>query len=242
MAQLFVIHPVTPQARLVERAADMVRKGALIAYPTDSCYALGCHLGDKAAVERIRARRQFDARHPLTLVCSDLSQIAQYAQVGNRDFRLLKAATPGSFTFILPASREVPRRLQHGKRSTIGLRIPNHPVAHALLEALGEPLLSTTLLLPGIEDPLNDANEIAELLDGRVDLVIDGGACGLMPTTVVDMTGDVPEVVRSGAGPLARERDGAPAAVDRPAGLAPRAPRVVDSTGAIRSARRGRRG
>jgi tRNA threonylcarbamoyl adenosine modification protein (Sua5/YciO/YrdC/YwlC family) len=200
MAQLFVIHPVTPQARLVERAADMVRKGALIAYPTDSCYALGCHLGDKAAVERIRALRQFDARHHLTLVCSDLSQIAQYAQVGNRDFRLLKAATPGSFTFILPASREVPRRLQHGKRSTIGLRIPNHPVAHALLEALGEPLLSATLILPGDPEPLNDATEIRHRLEHEVDLVIDAGSCGLEPSTIVDLTGELPVLVRRGRG------------------------------------------
>lgn len=200
MAQLFVIHPVTPQARLVERAADMVRKGALIAYPTDSCYALGCHLGDKAAVERIRALRQFDARHHLTLVCSDLSQIAQYAQVGNRDFRLLKAATPGSYTFILPASREVPRRLQHGKRSTIGLRIPNHPVAHALLEALGEPLLSATLILPGDPEPLNDATEIRHRLEHEVDLVIDAGSCGLEPSTIVDLTGELPVLVRRGRG------------------------------------------
>ncbi|MEI7969656.1 MAG: L-threonylcarbamoyladenylate synthase [Betaproteobacteria bacterium] len=200
MAQLFVIHPVTPQARLVERAADMVRKGSLIAYPTDSCYALGCHLGDKAAVERIRALRQFDARHHLTLVCSDLSQIAQYAQVGNRDFRLLKAATPGSFTFILPASREVPRRLQHGKRSTIGLRIPNHPVAHALLEALGEPLLSATLILPGDPEPLNDATEIRHRLEHEVDLVIDAGSCGLEPSTIVDLTGELPVLVRRGRG------------------------------------------
>ena len=200
MAQLFVIHPVTPQARLVERAADMVRKGALIAYPTDSCYALGCHLGDKAAVERIRALRQFDARHHLTLVCSDLSQIAQYAQVGNRDFRLLKAATPGSYTFILPASREVPRRLQHGKRSTIGLRIPNHPVAHALLEALGEPLLSATLILPGDPEPLNAATEPRHRLEHEVDLVIDAGSCGLEPSTIVDLTGELPVLVRRGRG------------------------------------------
>jgi len=200
MAQLFVIHPVTPQARLVERAADMVRKGAVIAYPTDSCYALGCHLGDKAAVERIRALRQFDARHHLTLVCSDLSQIAQYAQVGNRDFRLLKAATPGSFTFILPASREVPRRLQHGKRSTIGLRIPNHPVAHALLETLGEPLLSATLILPGDPEPLNDATEIRHRLEHELDLVIDAGSCGLEPSTIVDLTGELPVLVRRGRG------------------------------------------
>ena len=200
MAQLFSIHPVNPQARLIERAAEMVRAGAVIAYPTDSCYALGCHLGDKAALERIRAIRQFDDRHHLTLVCRDLSEISQYARVDNLQYRLLKSATPGSFTFILQATREVPRRLQHPKRSTIGLRVPDHPVALALLEALGEPLLSATLLLPDDPIPLTDPLEIRARLEKQVDLVIDGGPCGIEPTTVVDLTGPVPELIRHGRG------------------------------------------
>jgi len=200
MAQLFAIHPVNPQQRLLDRAASLVREGAVIAYPTDSCYALGCHLGDKAAVERIRAIRQFDEAHHLTLVCSDLSQISQYALVDNAQYRLLRSATPGSFTFILRASREVPRRLQHPKRSTIGLRIPDHPVAHALLAALGEPLLSATLILPDDPLPLNDAQDIRGRLEKRLDLVIDSGPCGVEPTTVVDLTGEVPVVVRRGRG------------------------------------------
>ena len=200
MAQLFAIHPVNPQQRLVDRAAEMIRGGAVIAYPTDSCYALGCHLGDKAAVERIRAIRQFDETHHLTLVCSDLSQIAQYARVDNRQYRLLKSATPGSYTFILQATREVPRRLQHAKRSTIGLRVPDHPVAQALLAALAEPLLSATLILPEDSLPLNEAQEIRNRLEKRLDLVIDSGPCGLDPTTVVDLTGEVPALVRRGRG------------------------------------------
>jgi tRNA threonylcarbamoyl adenosine modification protein (Sua5/YciO/YrdC/YwlC family) len=204
MTRLLSIHPTDPQARLVTQAADIVRRGGVIVYPTDSCYALGCHIGDKEAAERLRRIRGVDERHHFTLVCRDLSEIANFARVDNAQYRLLKAATPGPYTFILEASREVPRRLAHPKRRTIGLRVPEHVIAQALLTELDEPLLSTTLLLPGIEDPLNDAAEIAELLDGRVDLVIDGGACGLMPTTVVDMTGEAPEVVRRGAGPLAR--------------------------------------
>lgn len=200
MAQLFAIHPVNPQPRLVERAAAMVREGAVIAYPTDSCYALGCQLGDKDAIERIRAIRQFDDRHHLTIVCRDLSQISLYAKVDNQQYRLLKSATPGSFTFILQATREVPRRLQHPKRSTIGLRIPDHPVALALLEALGEPLISATLLLPDEPLPLNDALDIRDRLERQVDLVIDGGACGVDPTTVVDLTGPAPVLVRRGRG------------------------------------------
>jgi tRNA threonylcarbamoyl adenosine modification protein (Sua5/YciO/YrdC/YwlC family) len=204
MTRLLSIHPTDPQARLVTQAADIVRRGGVIVYPTDSCYALGCHIGDKEAAERLRRIRGVDERHHFTLVCRDLSEIANFARVDNAQYRLLKAATPGPYTFILEASREVPRRLAHPKRRTIGLRVPEHVIAQALLTELDEPLLSTSLLLPGIEDPLNDAAEIAELLDGRVDLVIDGGACGLMPTTVVDMTGEAPEVVRRGAGPLAR--------------------------------------
>ena len=200
MAQLFAIHPVDPQPRLVERAAAMIRDGAVIAYPTDSCYALGCHLGDRNAIERIRTIRQFDDRHHLTLVCRDLSEIALYARVDNPQYRLLKSATPGSFTFTLPATREVPRRLQHPKRSTIGLRIPDHPVALALLEVLGEPLISATLMLPDEPFPPNDPEEIRAHLEKQVDLVIDAGPCGIEPTTVVDLTGPVPVLVRRGRG------------------------------------------
>jgi tRNA threonylcarbamoyl adenosine modification protein (Sua5/YciO/YrdC/YwlC family) len=200
MAQLFSVHAQNPQRRLIEQAAEQVRAGAVIVYPTDSCYALGCHLGDKDAVQRIRDIRQVDDRHHMTLVCRDLSEIAQYARVDNRQFRLLKSATPGSFTFILQATREVPRRLQHPKRATIGLRIPDHPVAQALLAALDEPLLSATLLLPDDPLPLNDAAEIRSRLERRVDLVLDSGSCGVEPTTVVDLTGEVPTVTRVGKG------------------------------------------
>jgi len=200
MAQLFTIHPQNPQRRLIEQAAEMLRAGAVIVYPTDSCYALGCHLGDKAAVQRIRAIRQVDEQHHLTLVCRDLSEIAQYALVDNRQFRMLKSATPGSYTFILQATREVPRRLQHPKRATIGLRVPDHVVAQALLAALDEPILSATLLLPEDEVPLNDAEEIRARLERQVDLVIDSGSCGVEPTTVVDLTGEVPVLVRTGRG------------------------------------------
>jgi len=200
MAQLFSIHPVNPQPRLVERAAAMVRSGGVIAYPTDSCYALGCQLGNKDAIERIRTIRQFDDRHHLTLVCRDLSEIAQYAQVDNQQYRLMKSATPGSFTFILRASREVPRRLQHPKRSTIGLRIPDQLVALALLEALGEPLVSATLMLRDDPVPPTDPAEIRSQLEHDIDLVIDGGPCGIEPTTVVDLTGDAPALIRRGRG------------------------------------------
>ena len=200
MAQLFTIHPQNPQRRLIEQAAELLREGAVIVYPTDSCYALGCHLGDKAAVQRIRAIRQVDEQHHLTLVCRDLSEIAQYALVDNRQFRMLKSATPGSYTFILQATREVPRRLQHPKRATIGLRVPDHVVAQALLAALDEPILSATLLLPEDEVPLNDAEEIRARLERQVDLVIDSGSCGVEPTTVVDLTGEVPVLVRTGRG------------------------------------------
>jgi tRNA threonylcarbamoyl adenosine modification protein (Sua5/YciO/YrdC/YwlC family) len=200
MAQLFSVHSQNPQRRLIEQAAEQVRAGAVIVYPTDSCYALGCHLGDKDAVQRIRDIRQVDERHHMTLVCRDLSEISQYARVDNRQFRLLKSATPGSYTFILQATREVPRRLQHPKRATIGLRIPDHPVAQALLAALDEPLLSATLLLPEDPLPLNDAAEIRARLERRVDLVLDSGSCGVEPTTVVDLTGEVPVVTRVGKG------------------------------------------
>ena len=202
MAQLFSIHPTHPQPRLIRQAADIVRAGGVIVYPTDSCYALGCHIGDKAAAERLRRIRQVDETHHFTLVCRDLSDIANFAKVDNAQFRLLKTATPGAYTFILEASREVPRRLAHPKRRTIGLRVPENVIAHALLAELGEPLLSTTLLLPDVDEPLNDAGEIRERLEHLVELVIDGGTCGIEPTSVIDMTQGEPEVVRVGAGSL----------------------------------------
>lgn len=202
MTQHFAIHSQNPQRRLLQQAADLVRNGGLIVYPTDSCYALGCHLGDKAAQERMRAIRELGPRHHLTLVCRDLSEIAHYARVDNRQYRFLKAVTPGSYTFILQATREVPRRLQNPKRNSIGLRVPDHPVVQGLLEELGEPLLSTTLLLPGDDAPLNDGDEILDRLSGRVDLVLDAGSCGLDMTTVIDLTQGSPEVVRVGRGSL----------------------------------------
>ncbi len=203
MAQFFSIHPENPQARLVRQAAEIVRAGGVIVYPTDSCYALGCHLGDKDAERRIREIRRIGADHNFTLVCRDLSEIAVYAKVDNQQFRLLKAATPGSYTFILEATREVPRRLQHPKRSTIGLRVPDHPVALALLAELGEPLLSSTLILPDEETPLNDAEDIRDRLEKQVALIMDAGPCGVEPTTVIDLTGDAPSVLRKGKGSLA---------------------------------------
>jgi tRNA threonylcarbamoyl adenosine modification protein (Sua5/YciO/YrdC/YwlC family) len=203
MAQLFVIHPTHPQARLVRRAADIVRSGGLIAYPTDSCYALGCHLGDAQALERLRRIRGFGAKHHLTLMCRDLSEISDYALVGDARFRLLKAAIPGSYTFILPARRRLPRRVTHERRKTIGVRVPGHAVAHALLAELNEPLLSATLSLPGEARPLSDAEEIRARLEKRIDLVIDGGPCGTEPSTVIDLTGEQPLVTRAGKGSLA---------------------------------------
>lgn len=203
MAQYFSIHPDNPQARLLRQAAGMVRGGAVIAYPTDSCYALGCHLGDKDAVERIRAIRQLDDRHHLTLVCRDLSELGRYAQVDNRQFRWLKANTPGAYTFILKATREVPKRVMHAKRSTLGMRVPDHAVAQALLAELDEPLLSATLMLPGDELPLNDAGEIRDRLECQLDLIIDAGACAVDMTTVIDLSEGEPQLVRAGLGPLA---------------------------------------
>ena len=200
MAQFFVIHSDNPQIRLIRQAAELVRKGAVIVYPTDSGYALGCHLGDKDAVMRIRKIRNVDDKHHMTLVCRDLSEIAHYARVDNVQFRLLKSNTPGSFTFILDATKEVPRRLQHPKRNTIGLRIPDHAVALALLEELGEPLLSSSLIFPGEDIAMHDADEINERLAHQVELVIDGGPVGLEPTTVIDLTGATPILVRQGKG------------------------------------------
>ncbi len=200
MAQYFVIHPTHPQQRLIERAAEIVRHAGLVVYPTDSCYALGCHVGDKEAMERIRTIRQVDADHHFTLVCRDLSEIAHYARVDNQAYRLLKAATPGSFTFILRATREVPRRLQNPRRKTIGLRVPDHAVVQALLDELGEPLLSSTLIMPGDALPMNEPEEIRDRLEHQVDLVMDAGSCGIEPTTVVDLTGEEPELLRLGKG------------------------------------------
>ncbi len=200
MSQFFHIHPDNPQPRLITHAVEIIREGGVIVYPTDSGYALGCHLGDKQAVGRLRRIRKLDERHHLTLVCSDLSQIATYARLDNSNYRLIKAHTPGPYTFILAATREVPRRLMHPKRKTIGLRIPDNRIAQALLRELGEPLMSTTLILPGEELPLTDPYEIRQLLEHEVDLVIDGGFCGFEPTTVVDLTGDTPRILRRGAG------------------------------------------
>jgi tRNA threonylcarbamoyl adenosine modification protein (Sua5/YciO/YrdC/YwlC family) len=203
VAQLFSVHPDNPQPRLIRQTAEIVRSGGVIVYPTDSCYALGCHIGDKAAMERIRAIRQVGERHHLTLVCRDLAEIAQYAKVDNSQFRMLKATTPGSYTFILHATREVPKRLMHPSRRTIGLRVPDHTVAHALLAELREPLLSSTLLLPGDDMPLNDGEEIRERLEHAVEAILDAGSCGIVPTTVVDLTGDAPVITRIGKGDTA---------------------------------------
>jgi tRNA threonylcarbamoyl adenosine modification protein (Sua5/YciO/YrdC/YwlC family) len=198
VAQYFEIHPTHPQPRLVRRAAEIVRRGGLIAYPTDSCYALGCQLGEAGAVARLRRVRGVDEKHHLTLMCRDLSEIAAYAIIGNAQYRILKAVTPGSFTFILRATREVPRRLMHPKRKTIGVRVPGHPVAHALLAELNEPMLSATLALPGDARPLSDAGEIRARLEHALDLVIDAGSCGVEPSTVVDLTTDQPLILRRG--------------------------------------------
>lgn len=202
MSQFFQIHPENPQARLIKQAVDIIRNGGVIVYPTDSCYALGCHMGDKSALERIRRIRQLDDKHHFTLVCPDLSAIATYAKVDNQQYRMLKSILPGSYTLLLQATKEVPKRLMHPKKSTIGLRVPDHPVTLALLEELGEPMLSVTLLLPGEEDPPFDPYEIRSTLEHQVDLIIDGGFCGMEPTTVVDLTEGTPELIRVGKGPL----------------------------------------
>jgi tRNA threonylcarbamoyl adenosine modification protein (Sua5/YciO/YrdC/YwlC family) len=203
MSQFFQIHPDNPQPRLIKQAAQIIHSGGIVAVPTDSCYALVCHLDDKAAVERLRRIRGIDDKHHLTLLCRDLSEIGVYARVDNRQFRLLKAATPGPYTFILEATREVPRRLSHASRKTIGLRVPENPIVHALLAELGQPLLGATLILPGEEHTLTDADSIRERLEKLVDLIIDGGACSFEPTTVVDLTGAEPELVRQGRGSAA---------------------------------------
>ena len=203
MAQFFTIHPDNPNPRLIRQAAEVLRTGGILVYPTDSGYALGCHLDDKDAVMRIRQIRMLDEHHHMTLMCRDLSEISRYAQIDNSKFRLLKSNTPGSYTFILAATKEVPKRLQHPKRSTIGIRIPDHPVALALLQELGEPMSSCTLILPEEKQPLNDAEQIRALLEKKVDLVIDGGTIGTDFTTVIDLTGDMPVLLRRGKGNLA---------------------------------------
>jgi tRNA threonylcarbamoyl adenosine modification protein (Sua5/YciO/YrdC/YwlC family) len=203
MSQFFTIYPNNINLRLIRQAVAILKDGGIVVYPTDSCYALGCLLDDKTAVTRIRQIRQLDDEHYLTLMCRDLSEISNYARVDNAQFRLLKANTPGSYTFILEATKEVPKRLQHPKRSTIGIRIPDHPVALALLEELGEPMSSSTLILPDEVWPLNDAGVIRELLEKKVDAVIDGGSTGADFTTVIDLTGEAPVLLRQGKGDTA---------------------------------------
>lgn len=200
MAQFFQIHPETPQRRLIQQAVEIIRKGGLVVYPTDSSYALGCQLGDKGAMERIVRIRRLDDHHNFTLVCRDLSEIATYAKVTDQQYRLLKRITPGPYTFIHAASREVPRRLQNPRRKTIGIRIPDNHIAQALLAELNEPLVSSTLIMPGDDQPLTDPYEMRDLLGHDVDLVIDGGYCGMEPTTVVLMEEETPQVVRVGKG------------------------------------------
>ncbi|WP_281647355.1 L-threonylcarbamoyladenylate synthase [Parendozoicomonas sp. Alg238-R29] len=200
MSQFFQIHPENPQARLIRQAVTILEKGGVIAYPTDSAYALGCRIGDKKAVERIRQIRRLDERHNMTLVCRDLSELATYAKVGNSDYRLLKTATPGAYTFILPATSQVPRLVMHPKRRTIGIRVPEHNIVSALLADLGGPLLSTTLQMPEEEFPFTDPYDIRASLEHHLDLVIDGGFCGMEATTVVSLVDEIPEIWREGKG------------------------------------------
>ncbi|MCL7369509.1 L-threonylcarbamoyladenylate synthase [Streptomyces ardesiacus] len=204
MAKYFDVHPDNPQPRSIAQVADSVRSGALIAYPTDSCYALGCRLGSRDGIDRIRSIRHLDSRHHFTLVCQDFAQLGQFVQIDNDVFRAIKASTPGSYTFILPATREVPRMLQHPKKKTVGVRIPNHVVTQALLAELGEPLLSSTLLLPDEEEPMTQGWEIKDRLDHVLDAVVDSGDCGTEPTTVVDFSDGGAEIVRRGAGDTSR--------------------------------------
>ena len=200
MSQFYQIHPENPQARLIRNAVDIIHNGGVVAYPTDSGYALGCHIGDKTALDRIRRIRKLDDKHNFTLVCRDLSEIATYAKVNNTSYRLLRHTTPGAYTFILQATSEVPRRLMHPKRKTVGLRVPDNAIAAALLADLGEPLMSVTLIMPGDEFPLTDPYDIRETLEHEVDLVIDGGYCGMEPTTVVDLADDRSMILRAGKG------------------------------------------
>ena len=202
MSQFFEVHARNPQPRLIRQAVQIINDGGLVIYPTDSCYAFGCHIGDKFAMERIRRLRQVNAKHNFTLVCRDLSEISMYARVDNAVYRMLKACTPGPYTFILRATHEVPRRLQQPRRKTIGLRIPDNTIVQALLTELDQPLMSSTLLMPGEELPLTDPYEMRERLERQVDLVIDGGYCGIQPTTVVDLVAENPEVMRVGKGDI----------------------------------------
>ncbi len=204
MSQYFEVHPASPQQRLIRQAVQLLHGGGVCAVPTDSSYALVCHLDDKAAAEQLRRIREVDDKHHLTLLCRDLSELASYARVDNRQYRLLKLATPGPYTFILEATKEVPRRLSHPSRRTIGLRVPNHAVTQALLAELGQPLLATTLILPGDSEPLNDPGEIRDRLQKRLAAVVDAGACRVEPTTVIDLSGEQPVLVRQGQGDLAR--------------------------------------
>ncbi|MCM0675528.1 L-threonylcarbamoyladenylate synthase [Micromonospora phytophila] len=204
MARYYDVHPDNPQPRVLRQVIDLIREGGLIAYPTDSCYAFGCQLGNRAGLDRIREIRRLDERHHFTLVCRDFAQLGQFVQVSNSVFRLVKASTPGSYTFILPATREVPRRLLHPKKRTVGVRVPKHTVAQALLAELGEPLLSSTMILPGDNEPMTQGWEIKERLDHLLDAVIDGGDCGKEPTTVVDLSQPEPEILRRGAGDPSR--------------------------------------
>lgn len=204
MAKYYDVHPDNPQARTIGQIADSIRADALVAYPTDSCYALGCRLGSRDGIDRIRTIRKLDDRHHFTLVCQDFAQLGQFVRIDNDVFRAIKASTPGSYTFILPATKEVPRMLQHPKKKTVGVRIPDHVVTQALLAELGEPLLSSTLLLPGEEEPMTQGWEIKDLLDHVLDGVVDSGDCGTEPTTVIDFSGGEAEIVRHGAGDPAR--------------------------------------
>ena len=200
MSQFFQVHPENPQARLIKQAVEIIRQGGVVVFPTDSSYAVACHIGDKTAVERIRRLRRLDDKHNFTLVCRDLSEIATYARVDDQAYRMLKSLTPGAYTFIHEATKQVPRRLLHPKRKAIGMRVPDNEICRALLSELNQPILSTTLILPDDDQPLTDPYEMREILDKHVDLVIDGGFCGLEPTTVVDMMADPPALVRRGKG------------------------------------------
>ena len=200
MSQYFVIHAETPQKRLINRAVEIIDQGGLIVYPTDSCYALGCHIGDKNAMQRIRKIRDVDDKHHFTLVCRDLSELSNYALVDNSSYRLMKRCTPGPYTFLLKATHEVPRRLQTPKRKTIGLRVPDHPISLQLCEGLGQPMMSSTLILPGESEPLSDPQDMRAVLQHEVDLVIDGGYCGIQPTTVIDLVDSNPTILRQGKG------------------------------------------
>ncbi|WP_328425962.1 MULTISPECIES: L-threonylcarbamoyladenylate synthase [unclassified Micromonospora] len=204
MARYYDVHPENPQPRVIRQVADLIRDGGLVAYPTDSCYALGTQLGNREGLDRIREIRHLDDRHHFTLVCSDFAQLGQFVQISNSVFRLVKASTPGSYTFILPATREVPRRMLHPRKRTVGVRVPRHTVTQALLAELGEPLVSSTLALPGEEEPMTQGWEIKERLDHLLDAVLDAGDCGKDPTTVVDLSGPEPEILRQGAGDPSR--------------------------------------